>query len=159
MATRVNITLDDDSSRVIDRLPHGTRSRAINTAVRFRQDHRAQPAGRTDPPFTGEGVDRRPGDIGTSGQGAGESTAFADRICLPILQPVARADCRGECGVHDAATGGACRGTPRAGAAVVSPISLPPLSATMSSKLAPDGTVMSGNGSSVPEYLSETQRS
>ena len=57
MATRVNITLADDSSRVIERLPHGTRSRTINTAIRFRQDHRAQPAGRTDPPFTGEGVD------------------------------------------------------------------------------------------------------
>ena len=83
MATRVNITLDDDSSRVIDRLPHGTRSRAIKPAIRLREDHGAQPAGRTDPPFTGEGVDRRPGDLGTSGQGAGESTAFADRICLP----------------------------------------------------------------------------
>ena len=45
MATRVNITLADDSSRVIERLPHGTRSRAITTAIRFRQDHRAQPAG------------------------------------------------------------------------------------------------------------------
>ena len=39
MATRVNITLADDSSCVIERLPHGTRSRAINTAIRFRQDH------------------------------------------------------------------------------------------------------------------------
>ena len=78
------------------------RIRGGGRAVRFRQDHGPQPAGRTDPPFTGEGVDRRPGDLGTSGQGAGESTAFADRICLPILQPAARADRRGERGVHDA---------------------------------------------------------
>ena len=59
MATRVNITVDDDSWRVIGKLPRGTLSRAIGTAIRFRQDHGPQPAGRTDPPFTGEGVDRR----------------------------------------------------------------------------------------------------
>ena len=95
------------------------RVRGDGWAVRFRKDHGAQPAGRTDPPFTGEGVDRRPGDIGTSGQGAGESTAFADRICLSILQPAARTDRRGERGVHHAAAGGARAGTPRAGAAAV----------------------------------------
>ena len=34
MATRVNIMLDDDLWRVIERLARGTRSRAINTAIR-----------------------------------------------------------------------------------------------------------------------------
>ena len=34
MATRVNIVLDNDSSRVIERLPRGTRSRAVNVAIR-----------------------------------------------------------------------------------------------------------------------------
>ena len=32
------------------------RIRGDGRTVRFRQDHRPQPAGRTDPPFTGEGV-------------------------------------------------------------------------------------------------------
>ena len=74
------------------------RIRGDGRAVRFRQDHPPQPAGRTDPPFTGEGVDRRPGDIGTSGQGAGESTAFADRIVfqsynlLPVLTAAENAE-------------------------------------------------------------------
>ena len=34
MARRVNIMLDDDSWRVIERLPRGTRSRAVNAAIR-----------------------------------------------------------------------------------------------------------------------------
>ncbi len=34
MAKRVNIMLDDDSWRVIERLPRGTRSRAVNAAIR-----------------------------------------------------------------------------------------------------------------------------
>ena len=34
MAERANIMLDDDSGRVIERLPRGTRSHAVNTAVR-----------------------------------------------------------------------------------------------------------------------------
>lgn len=33
MARRVNIMLDDDSWRVIRKLPRGTRSRAVNTAI------------------------------------------------------------------------------------------------------------------------------
>ena len=34
MPKRVNIMLDDDSWRVIERLPRGTRSRAVNAAIR-----------------------------------------------------------------------------------------------------------------------------
>ncbi|WP_419942403.1 hypothetical protein [Candidatus Palauibacter sp.] len=34
MARRVNIMLNDDSWRVIERLPRGTRSRAVNAAIR-----------------------------------------------------------------------------------------------------------------------------
>ncbi len=34
MAKRVNFMLDDDSWRVIERLPRGTRSRAVNAAIR-----------------------------------------------------------------------------------------------------------------------------
>ncbi|MYC91267.1 MAG: hypothetical protein F4106_09515 [Gemmatimonadetes bacterium] len=34
MARRVNIMLDDDSWRVIEKLPRGTRSRAVNAAIR-----------------------------------------------------------------------------------------------------------------------------
>ena len=34
MARRVNIMMDDDSWRIIERLPRGTRSRAVNTAIR-----------------------------------------------------------------------------------------------------------------------------
>ena len=33
MARRVNIMLDDDSWRVVERLPRGTRSRAVNAAI------------------------------------------------------------------------------------------------------------------------------
>ncbi len=34
MARRVNIMMDDDSWRIIGRLPRGTRSRAVNAAIR-----------------------------------------------------------------------------------------------------------------------------
>ena len=34
MARRVNIMMDDDSWRIIERLPRGTRSRAVNAAIR-----------------------------------------------------------------------------------------------------------------------------
>ena len=34
MTRRVNIMMDDDAWRVIERLPRGARSRAINTAIR-----------------------------------------------------------------------------------------------------------------------------
>ena len=34
MGRRVNIMMDDDSWRVIQRLPRGTRSRAVNAAIR-----------------------------------------------------------------------------------------------------------------------------
>ena len=34
MARRVNIMMDEDSWRVIRRLPRGTRSRAVNAAIR-----------------------------------------------------------------------------------------------------------------------------
>ena len=34
MARRVNIMMDEDSWRVIQRLPRGTRSRAVNAAIR-----------------------------------------------------------------------------------------------------------------------------
>ena len=34
MAKRVNFMLDDDTWRVIERLPRGTRSRAVNAAIR-----------------------------------------------------------------------------------------------------------------------------
>lgn len=33
MARRVNIMMDDDSWRIIRRLPRGTRSRAVNAAI------------------------------------------------------------------------------------------------------------------------------
>lgn len=33
MARRVNFMLDDDSWRVIEKLPRGTRSRAVNAAI------------------------------------------------------------------------------------------------------------------------------
>ena len=34
MSRRVNIMMDDDAWRVIEQLPRGTRSRAVNTAIR-----------------------------------------------------------------------------------------------------------------------------
>lgn len=34
MTRRVNIMMDDDAWRVIERLPRGTRSRAVNAAIR-----------------------------------------------------------------------------------------------------------------------------
>lgn len=34
MSRRVNIMMDDDAWRVIERLPRGARSRAVNTAIR-----------------------------------------------------------------------------------------------------------------------------
>ncbi len=34
MARRVNIMMDEDSWRFIERLPRGTRSRAVNAAIR-----------------------------------------------------------------------------------------------------------------------------
>ncbi len=34
MARRVNIMMDEDSWRVLQRLPRGTRSRAVNAAIR-----------------------------------------------------------------------------------------------------------------------------
>ena len=34
MARRVNIMMDEDSWRVIQKLPRGTRSRAVNAAIR-----------------------------------------------------------------------------------------------------------------------------
>lgn len=34
MARRVNIMMDEDSWRIIRRLPRGTRSRAVNAAIR-----------------------------------------------------------------------------------------------------------------------------